>query len=167
MIDGYTKADLPTKNMLLVEVDVPEMLINMGYGKLGTVHLQTVGDLTFVAFYYLLHIGECMAQQSCKQAKQTVQFKLEDVTFFKNDKHGILCCLPRNAPSLLIVTADSATLKLNNQKNGWKGVCMHQETNGENFKCLVQALARQVIHLQDNKSDGKTFLSAFFMDGTR
>jgi hypothetical protein len=38
MLDGYTKADPPTKKMLLVEVNVPETLINMGYGKLGKVH---------------------------------------------------------------------------------------------------------------------------------
>ncbi len=63
--------------------------------------------------------------------KQTVQFKVEDVTFFKTDKHGTLHCLPRNAPVSLIMTAESATLKLDNQKNGWKGVCVHQEANGE------------------------------------
>ncbi len=54
MIDGYTKADPPTRKMLPVEVDVPEMLIDMGYGKLGTIHLKTVGTLTLIAFYYLL-----------------------------------------------------------------------------------------------------------------
>jgi hypothetical protein len=104
--------------MLLVEVNVLEMLIDMDYGKLDTVHLQTVGNLTLIAFYYLLHIDEYTAKWSHKQANQTVQFKLEDVTFFKNDKHGILRCLPKNALSLLIMTADSATLKLDNQKNG-------------------------------------------------
>ncbi len=50
--------------MLPVEVDVPEMLIDMGYGKLGTVHLQTVDNLTLIAFYYLLHIGEHTAKWS-------------------------------------------------------------------------------------------------------
>jgi hypothetical protein len=65
------------------------------------------------------------------------------------------------------MTADSATLKLDNQKNGWKGVCAHQEANGEVFKCPVQALEHWVIHLQDNELDGKTFLSAFFVDKTR
>jgi hypothetical protein len=33
MIDGYTKADPPMQKKLPVEADVPELLIEMGYGK--------------------------------------------------------------------------------------------------------------------------------------
>jgi hypothetical protein len=35
MIDGYTKADPPTKKMLLVEADVPELMVEMGYERRG------------------------------------------------------------------------------------------------------------------------------------
>jgi hypothetical protein len=66
-----------------------------------------------------------------------------------------------------VLTADSATLKLDNQKNGWKGVCVHQEANGEPFNCPVRALARQTLHLQDHNAGRKTLLSAFFHKGTR
>jgi hypothetical protein len=96
-----------------------------------------------------------------------VQFKLEDVTFFKTDKTGILQCLPRNAPHSLIMTAESATLKLDNQKNGWKGVCIHQEVNGEAFNCPVKALACRVIHIWEQEGDDTTLLSAFYLDGRR
>jgi hypothetical protein len=65
------------------------------------------------------------------------------------------------------MTADSATLKLNNQKNGWKGVCVHQEANGKAFNCPAWALACQVIHLHENGANGKTLLSAFSLDGER
>jgi hypothetical protein len=75
-------------------------------------------------------------------------------------------CLPRNAPYSLIMTAESATLKLGNQKNGWKGVCVHLEANGEAFNCPVKALAHQVIHLRKNGGDNKALLSAFYIDGT-
>ncbi len=94
-----------------------------------------------------------------------MQFKLEDVTFFKTDKKGILRCLPRNAPYSLIMTAESTKLKLDKQKPCQKGVCMHQEANGEAFNCLVKALARQVIHLCKNDGDNKSLLSAFYLDG--
>jgi hypothetical protein len=171
MLDGYTKADLLTKKKLPVEADVPELLIKMGYGKSGSLHAQAVGDLSLITFYYLLLIGEYTVKRQCNRAKrakkQTVQFKLEDVTFFKTDKKGILQCLPRNAPYSLIMTAESATLKLNNQKNGWKGVCMHQEANGEAFNCPVKVLARQVNHLHKNCGDNKALLSVFYLDGTR
>ena len=63
---------------------------------------------------------------------------------------------------VLLLTADSATLKLDNQKNGWKGICAHQEANGELFNCPVRALACRVLHLREHNTDGKTLLSAFF-----
>jgi hypothetical protein len=52
--------------------------------------------------------------------KQTVQFKLKDVTLFKTSTSGNLVCLPKNAPINLLMSADSTTsmLKLANQNNG-------------------------------------------------
>ncbi len=77
-----------------MEADVPKLLVKMGYGKLGSIQSQAVGDLSLIAFYYLLRIGEYTVKRQCDQTKrarkQTVQFKMEDVTFFKTDKHGIL-----------------------------------------------------------------------------
>jgi hypothetical protein len=101
------------------------------------------------------------------KTKQTVQFKLEDLNFFKKNKAGTLVCLPNNAPTSVIMTADSATLKPDNQKNGWKGICIHQEANGELFNCPVWALARRAIHLQEHKASGKTLPSSFFHQGNR
>ena len=153
-----------------MEADVPELLVEMGYGKLGSIQSQAVGDLSLIAFYYLLCIGEYTVKRQrdrTKRArKQTVQFKVEDVTFFKTDKHGILRCLPCNAPFSLIMTAESTTLKLDNQKNGWKGVCIHQEANGEAFNCPVKALAcHQVIHIRENSGDQKALLLAIYVKG--
>ena len=143
MLDVNTKADPPTKKKLHVEADVPELLIKISYGKLGSLQAQAVNDLSLIAFYYLLCIGKYIVKQPdrVKRAKkQTIQFKLEDVTFFKTDKNRILQCLPCTAPYSLIMTAESTTLKLDNQKNGWKGVCVHHEANGEVFNCPVKAL---------------------------
>ena len=49
-----------------------------------------------------------------------VQFKLEDTMFFCQDTKGHLRQLPINALEEDIFSADEATLKLDNQKNGWK-----------------------------------------------
>jgi hypothetical protein len=145
-----------------VKVNVPELLVEMGYGKSGSQHAKAIGDLMFIlTFYYLLCISEYTV-------KGTVQFKLKDVTFFKKNKAGTLICLPRTAPASVVMSANIATAKLDNQKNGWRGICVHQEANGESFNCPVRALARRVLHLQENKADGKkTFLSAFFSEGAR
>ncbi len=162
MLDGYSKQDPPTQKMILVEVDVPALLVEMGYGKGSTTHANAIGDLALIAFYYLLQIGEYTVKGTLNNTKQTIQFKLKDIKFFKRNKVGTLVCLPNNAPPILMMTADSATLKLDNQKNGWKGICVHQEANRELFNCPVNALARRVLHLQEHKADGKTLLSSFF-----
>ncbi len=162
MIDAYSKEDPPTRKMLQVEVDVPELLVEMGYGKLGTLHAQAIGDIALIAFYYLLRVGEYTVKGKHNNTKQTVQFKFEDVSFYKRNKAGTLMCLPRDAPPSLIMTAGSATLKLDDQKNGWKGMCVHQEANREQFNCPVRALACCVLHLRNNRATGKTLLSLFF-----
>ena len=94
MLDGYSKLDPPTQKMLPIEADVPDLLVEMGYGKGGTAHAKAVGDLSMIAFYYLLRIGEYTVKGKRNNKKQTVQFKLEDVQFFKKNKAGTLVCLP-------------------------------------------------------------------------
>ena len=60
---------------------------------------------------------------------------MEDVTFFIKRKGGRIRKLPWNASDEVIMTACSATLKLDNQKNGYKNVCVHHEANGETSNC--------------------------------
>jgi hypothetical protein len=151
MIDGFAKEDPPTCKMLPVVSDVPELLVEMGYRKSGTAHTQAVGELSLIAFYYRLRIGEYTVKGKRNNMKQTVQFKLEDVTFYKRTRNGQQHCLPKNASAYLILSANSVTLKFNNQKNRWKGVCVHQETNGDIFFCPIRALGRRVVHLRRQK----------------
>ncbi len=106
-------------------------------------------------------------KNSRNQTKQTVQFRLGDVTFFKYDCMGTLRQLSCLAPTSHIMSADSATLKLDNQKNGWKGVCIHQQTNGETIHCPVRALGRRVAHIRQHAPHPDTLLSAFFVETRR
>ncbi len=66
--------------------------------------------------------------------------------------------------------AEGATLKLDNQKNGWKGVCIHHESNGDAIYCPVRALGRRYVHIRQHAS-GKgvwnTYLSAYYVEGVR
>ena len=142
MYDGWRKEDPPTTKQLPVEADVPEYIAQIGRAA-GRMNLnRAVEDLVLVAFYYLLYIGEYTIKGKWNETKQTVQFKLEDVTFFKKNELGQLRCLPRSAPDALVLTTDGATLKIDNQKNGWKGVCIYQESNGDLFLCPLWALGR-------------------------
>lgn len=66
------------------------------------------------------------------------------------------------------MSADSATLKLDDQKNGWKGICIHHESNGDEVFDLVRALGQRVLHIRDNaKGDDTVFLSAIFQNKAR
>ncbi len=141
LLDGYRLEDPPTEKKLPVEADVPELLFDMGYGPSGTTLGQAVGDLSLIAFYYLLRVGEYTIKGTRNESKWTVQFKLEDITFFSRNELGQLRCLPRDALFELLLTAEGATLKLDNQKNGWKGVCVYQQHNGDPLRCPVRAIA--------------------------
>ncbi len=121
--------------------------------------------MILVAFYYLLRIGEYTSKGKRNNTKQTVQFKFEDVTFFKKNRLGQLRCLPHGADDLLVLMADSATLKLDNQKNGWKGVCVYQEAKGDPYFCPVRAIGRRYIHIRRNGGINKSFLSTYWMNG--
>jgi len=85
-----------------------------------------------------------------------VQFKLEDVVFFYFDVLGKLRQLPNNATDEEILGACGATMKLDNQKNGWKGVCVFQETNEEGCNCPGLVLACRVAHIRHHTNNNKT-----------
>jgi hypothetical protein len=93
ILDGWRKEDPPTTKQLPVEADVPELLAENGRDGNATELDRAIGDLTLIAFYYLLRIGEYTIKGTRNETKQTVQFKFEDVTFFKKNASGQLRCL--------------------------------------------------------------------------
>ena len=92
---------------------------------------------------------------------------MEDVTFFEESDEGKITKLPWPALDEQIMAAASATLKLDNQKNGWKGVCVHHEANGDSFLCPIRALGRRYYHIRSHIQDRKTLLSAYWVNGKR
>jgi hypothetical protein len=92
MLDGYRKVDPPTRKKLPVQSDVVELLVDAAYHQGSKQGQQAVADLTMIAFYYLLRIGEYTIKGSRNNTKQTVQFKYEDVSFFKKNSRGSLRC---------------------------------------------------------------------------
>ena len=163
MMDGWRKEDPPTIKKLPVGIDVPEYISLCSLRPLATEHDRAAADLILIAFYYLLRVGEYTMKSTRNNTKQTVQFRLLDVTFFKTDDDGNLRQLPRGAHDTDIMLAQSATLKLENQKNGWKGVCIHQEHNGDPHHCPVRALGRRYTHARTYSINmSSTYLSTYF-----
>jgi len=146
---------------------VPEFLVKCGLAPNAHELDHAIGDLTMIAFYYLLHIGKYTTNGARNNSKQTEEFKLGDITFFSKDARGQLRCLPRDAPVDLILAAEGATMKLDNQKNGWKGVCVYQECNGDPIYCPVRALGRRYVHLRTQGTTNRTNISAYYHAGQR
>ena len=79
------------------------------------------------------------------------------------EKFGQLKPLSKFASDEDIVLADSETLKLDNQKNGWKGVCVHHHENGGKFMCRVRAIGRRYCYIRKAScGDFKICLSVYW-----
>lgn len=167
IVAGYRRDDPPTDKKLPVEVDVCEWLIQLAQTIGATALMMTVGDWSLIAFYYLLRIGEYTIKRSRNESKQTKQFKMEDVTFFSGTELGHIRKIPFDAEDAIILTADSASLKLDNMKNGHKGVCVHHHANGHKVMCPVKALARRYCHIRQHSRTRTELLSAYWEGGQR
>ena len=169
MMDGWRKEDPATTKMLPVEADVPEAIATLGQQPGATELMRAVGDLALIAFYFLLRVGEYTTKATRNNSKQTEEFEMEDITFFEHNALNQKRQLSRKAADSSIMNACAATLRLKNQKNGWKNVCIHQDTNGDNYMCPVRALGRRYVHVRTNVHDfersQKHSLSSYF-DGT-
>ena len=167
MLEGFGREDGPVKKKMPVEVDVPEFLVDCGMQSSATEKVKAVGDLSMIAFYYLLRVGEYTVKATRNHTKRTVQFRLQDVTFFGFDESGRLVQLPRNAPDHVIMNAMCCTLTLDNQKNGWKGISVSHWSNGDKIHNPTKAIARRYCHIRRHTSDYSTFLSSYWEEGTK
>jgi hypothetical protein len=162
MLDRWRKKDEPVMKKLPVEVDVPEYLVKLGLAPGASELVKATGDLSLIAIYYLLRIGEYTTKGSCNESKQTVQYRMRDVVHFGLDSHGKLKQLPRDASDEEILEAQcTSTLRLDNQKNGWRNVCVNHHHNGDDIFSPVRAIGRRYIHIRKHmKGNWNTPLSA-------
>lgn len=169
MLDGWRKVDPPTKKMLPIEADVLEHLLALASFSKATEKDRAVADIVTIAFFYLLRIGEITAKgrgERDEGATQTQPFRMKDVAFFgKHSTTGRLYRIHPNARKWEILNASSTTLKLTNQKNGWKGVCVNHEHSGDASCDGVRAIGRRYVHIRDHTSDPDTPLFRFFEAG--
>jgi hypothetical protein len=133
---------------LPVEVDVVELLVKVAMTPGATAKTKAIADLCMIAFYYLLRIGEYTGTGLKAQEKQTELFCMKDVTFFRKDTRGKITQVATSAVDDDIFEAISSTLTLGNQKNGWKGACIHHEGTGDPIFCPTKALARRFCHIR-------------------
>lgn len=167
MMSGYKKWDKPVEKKLPVEADVVELLCHLGQVDGASLRDAVAGDWALIAFYYLLRVGEYTEKSKRGDTKQTVSFRMMDVTFFGYDENKSLRQMSRDASDESIMTAAGCTLRLSNQKNGWKNVCIFHFSNGDDVSCPIRALGRRYCHIRKHSADKNEKLSAYFVNGVR
>ena len=167
MMKGARKWDKPVEKKLPVEADIVELLCGLGQLKGASVRDAVAGDWTLIAFYYLLRVGEYTEKALRGNTKQTVSFRMKDVTFFEFDDKKRLCQMPRNASNERIMKAAGCTMRLSNQKNGWKNICIFHFANGDAVTCPIRALGRRYCHIRSHSIDPEEKLSAYFVNNVR
>ena len=149
LIEGYRREDPPSTPQLALPIAVPEQCLKAGRQS-NNPYLKAIGELSIIAFYYLLRVGEytkprmAIYNGKTKRATRTIQFSVGNVGFFKDGK-----VLPRRSKLNLLLQADSCTLKITNQKNGRMGETIHQFAIDSEY-CPVKALANRVHHILNN-----------------
>ena len=89
MVESYRRQYQPPKPQLVVPVLVPESYFKMGLHKKATVLVKSTGELTIIAFYFLLRIGEYtmpsrIYERWDERKKRTVQFTVGNISFWRN-----------------------------------------------------------------------------------
>jgi len=99
-------------------------------------HLRIIADLVVLAFFFLLRVGEYTPSTT---ARRTVPLRRQDIKLW-----GGMNLLSHQASLDELLSADSVTISLENQKNGHKNVVLHHTTSGDSAFDPVKSAARLV-----------------------
>ena len=103
--------------------------------------IHIAGLLIVLAFFFLLRVGEYT--RTGNRQTRTVPLRKSDVVLWRCGHR-----LSSEAPLNTLLSADGATICLENQKNGYRGCTLHHEASGELRLCPVRALARLLYHMR-------------------
>lgn len=145
-LEGYRRNDPIPVPEIAIPVNVPNQVYAVGKEESSNKKDKAVGELSLIAFYYLLRVGE-YASKKQRLSTRTKQFCLCNVTFWKN--HWEYSALTATQEQML--ATDAATLHLSNQKNGLCGSLIYR-TRVEGGPCPVQALAERVWHMREHNA---------------
>ena len=162
LLEGYRREDPPAVPQLAVPISVPNQCYKLAMQS-SSPKEEATGQLIIIAFYYLLRVGEYTKPRYVTRggkrirATRTKQFSVGNIGFFKNGK-----IIPRSSPLEVLLSCDSATLKISNQKNGRMGDTIHQEAVPDAPACPVKALAYRVHHILSHGGNNDNLLCDYF-----
>jgi hypothetical protein len=123
---------------------------------------KAIADLSLIAFFYLLRVGEYTAPRMTTRngrtvrATRTVQFTVGNIGFFRNGK-----ILSRKSSLKTLLKAAQCTFKITNQKNGRMGETISHETVKDEQHGPVTATARRVHHILSNGGTDSNLISDY------
>ena len=164
-MEGFRREDPPSVPQLAVPICVPNECFSSTRNSSSPL-TRAAGELSLVAFYYLLRVGEYTKPRFVTRngvrvrASRTQQFTVGNVGFFKNGR-----IIPRSSPLDVLLSCDSATLKITNQKNGRMGETIHQEAVKDKLENPIAALAFRVHHILSNGGTNENLLCDYFTNG--
>ena len=101
--------------------------------------LPIIADLIVVAYFFLLRVCE---YTKSRRATRTVPLRRQDIQLWRGG-----AILLHTASLADLLQATSATINLENQKNGIRGSAVHHESSGDPDIDPVRSLARLVHHI--------------------
>jgi hypothetical protein len=143
LLSTYRNANPATESHIALPVEVIADVMKHE-GVLDSPGVRAAADLILVAFYYLLRVGK-YTKPTGKCVTRTTQFRLQDVTFWKDTGDGNLFRLPFDAVDADILAASAATLTLDNQKNAVRDSTLHHEAVPGPLDPVHSLLARLFI----------------------
>jgi len=153
-METYKRSDPATQPQVAVPVAIPNYIYRHTRAT-NDRRLRAAGDLTLIAFYFLLRVGEYTHHGSGK--RRTQQFRLCDIKFFANGQEIKPNQLPTHGDHINLVS-----LTINNQKNGKRGETLshHALTNG-NECCPVRAVVARARDMVRDGASADTLICAF------
>jgi len=152
--ETYKRTDPVTKKQVAVPVQVPNHIFRFTRTTSDR-RLKAIGELTLIAFYFLLRVGEYTHHG--KGVRRTQQFRLCDMKFFINERRIMPDQLAQHFQQINLVC-----LTMDNQKNGNRGQSLsHHALMGDNQCCPVKAVVARAIDMVRDGATPETLICAF------
>jgi hypothetical protein len=121
----YKHSDPATQSQVALPVAIfDDIMAHEGASRLPIT--KATADLTIIAFYFLLRVGE-YTKPSGRRPTRTTQFRLKDATFWRLQDDGTNVRLPFDSPDEDLLLAKAVTLTLDNQKNSVRDSTLHHD----------------------------------------
>ena len=137
LIEAYRRQDGPAHHKLAIPVSLVTYLHRPRHG-LRLRQSQAICDMSSIAFYYLLRVGEYTSHRRNDRRRTN---NSAPATLPSTTPHYTI--IPNTAPLEMLYTATKAVMRITNQKNGTRGSRISHDASGTKA-CPVRALARRV-----------------------